>query len=347
MMRGRGTAGNPRNRFESSWYEFDEEPGAAGAPRTRFLDDASRSVLSHNESPDVPFEVSLNPYRGCEHGCVYCYARPTHEYLGLSAGLDFETRIVVKRRAPEILESQITARRWRPRTLALSGVTDPYQPVERRLGLTRRCLEVLARLRHPVLVITKNHLVTRDTDLLASLCRARAAAVCISVTTLDVDLARVLEPRTSAPRRRLHAIEELSRAGIVVGVLVAPVIPGLTDHELPSIVDAAAQAGAVFAGYTLLRLPHGVRDLFSGWLDEHRPERKKKILGRVRSTRGGRLNDPGFGSRMQGKGIFAAQVRSLFRVSCAGSGLREGCPELSSDAFSPSPFRQLTLFDDA
>jgi DNA repair photolyase len=343
-LRGRGTGSNPANRFERRAFVPDPDPGAAPLPRTEFLRDAARSIISTNDSPDLGFEAGLNPYRGCEHGCAYCYARPTHEYLGFSAGLDFETKILVKEDAPDLLRRELSSPRWTPKTLALSGVTDPYQPVERRLGLVRRCLEVLAEFRNPVMIVTKNHLVTRDADLLAELARQEAAAAVLSVTTLDADLARTLEPRTSTPARRLEAVRTLAAAGIPTGVNVAPVIPGLTDHELPAILEAAAGAGAVFAGHSLLRLPHGVKDLFEGWLAEHRPDRKERVLRRLREVRGGALNDPRFGSRMTGEGIYAEQIHALFRLGCRKHGLDRPAPELSAAAFRVPPGPQLTLF---
>ena len=261
---GRGAMSNPPNRFTPLWHVRDpdwtdpEDP----APTTQFLKDTARSILTSNASPDVGFTYSINPYRGCEHGCIYCYARPTHEYLGFSAGLDFETRILVKHDAPALLRRALATPRWHPQVLAMSGVTDPYQPVERCLLLTRRCLEVLAEFRNPVVIVTKSALVTRDVDVLRALACDEAAAVFLSVTTLDGRLARLLEPRASQPTRRLAAIDTLAQAGVPVGVLVAPVIPGLTEHELPAILTAAARMGAQSAGYVTLRLPHGVATLF-------------------------------------------------------------------------------------
>jgi DNA repair photolyase len=344
--RGRGAAGNPPNRFEKLTFSPDvaseDDPPS---PRTEFLKDASRSLITFNDSPDVGFEAGINPYRGCEHGCVYCYARPTHEYLGFSSGLDFETRILVKELAPEILRDELSSPRWTPRVLALSGNTDCYQPVERRLRLTRRCLEVLAEFRNPVAVITKNHLVTRDADLLGEMARHGAASVCVSVTTLDAGLARAMEPRTSIPERRLEAIATLAGAGVPTGVLIAPVIPGLTDHEIPAILTAAAEAGARFAGRVMLKLPHAVKDLFVDWLDRTLPERGKRVLARIRDVRGGRLNDPRFGSRQTGEGLYAGQVHALFELARRKAGLESGAPELSTAAFRRPPGPQLRLFE--
>jgi DNA repair photolyase len=272
-----------------------------------------------------------------------CYARPTHEYLGFSAGLDFETRILVKEDAAELLRRELSAPSWEPKYLALSGVTDPYQPVERRLRITRRCLEVLAELRHPVGVITKNRLVTRDLDLLAELARHRAAAVSLSVTTLDPELAAKMEPRASHPRDRLKAIAEVAAAGVPVTVSVAPIVPGLNDHEIPAILEAAAAAGATGAGWVFLRLPGAVAGLFERWLEEHYPERKEKVLNRLRSLRGGRLNDPRFGSRMRGEGAWAEQIAALFAGARRRFGLDGPRPELSTAAFR-RPGEQLRLF---
>jgi len=345
-IRGRGTAVNPSNRFELLQYEPDPEAETDGsAPVTQFFRDSSRTIIARNDSPDVGFDASINPYRGCEHGCVYCYARPTHEYLGFSAGLDFETKIMVKEDAPELLRRELSSPRWMPQPLALSGVTDPYQPIERRLCLTRRCLEVLAEYRNPVVIITKNRLVTRDTDLLVELASHHAISVFISVTTLDTELARTMEPRATAPAGRLAAIEELAKAGVPVGTLIAPIIPGLTDHELPAIAAAVASAGARYAGYVMLRLPHGVTDLFADWLERHRPASKERVLGRIRDVRGGNLNDPRFGSRMRGEGVLAEQIRALFHLACERAGLNQSRPELSTAAFRRPQGAQRQLFE--
>ena len=347
VIRGRGAARNPPNRFEILAYHPDPEgvDPEGPAPETQFFKDPSRSLITVNDSPDVGFEASINPYRGCEHGCIYCYARPTHEYLGFSAGLDFETKILVKEDAPELLRRELSSPRWKPQVLAISGVTDPYQPVERRLQLTRRCLAVLAEFRNPVIIITKNHLVTRDLDLLGELARHEAAAVYLSVTTLDARLARTMEPRTSHPTRRLAAIEALSRAGVPTGVLVAPVIPGLTDHEMPAIISRAAEGGAQYAGYVLLRLPHAVAPIFEAWLAEHRPARKDKVLNRIRAIRGGRLNDPRFGSQMKGEGIFAEQIADLFALACRKAGIGGRGPNISTAAFRRPAPAQPSLFE--
>ncbi len=350
-IRGRGAAGNPGTRFERIEYVRDDEfldpddcSADAHAPETVYLKDPSRSIISRNDSPDIGFDAGVNPYRGCEHGCVYCYARPTHEYLGFSAGLDFETKILVKEKAPALLRKALSSPGWRPRVVAMCGATDPYQPAERCLGITRGCLEVFLEFRNPVVIITKNRLVTRDVELLADLARSDAVAVCLSVTTLDARLSRNLEPRASLPQRRLEAIETLAAAGVPAGVLVAPVIPGLTDHALPSILSAAARAGARFAGYTLLRLPYGVSSLFEDWLSRHFPDRKDKVLNRVRAMRGGRLNDPRFRSRMKGEGVFAEQIESLFSVARRKAGLSGGKPSLSTGAFRRPAGSQLDLF---
>jgi DNA repair photolyase len=347
-IRGRGAADNPANRFERLYYERDgdADPADQPAPATQFFKDLSQSIIAHNDSPDVGFEYSINPYRGCEHGCSYCYARPTHEYLGFSAGLDFESKIMVKEDAPELLRRELSSPRWQPRTLSISGVTDPYQPVERRLQLTRRCLEVLAEYRNPVGIVTKNHLVTRDLDILADLARHDAGAVFLSVTTLDGNLARHLEPRASQPQGRLAAMEAAAKAGVPVGVLVAPVIPGLTDHEMPAILAAAAAAGARYAGYVLLRLPLGVGSLFEQWLTQHYPEKKDKVLGRLRDMRGGKLNDARFGSRMRGEGTFADLIKDVFALACRKAAITGRGPNLSTAAFRRPAGNQLLLFDE-
>ena len=350
-IRGRGASYNPPGRFERLAYEPDPEWVDPDEPdpwrTTRYYRDAARSVLTRNTSPDVPFEVGLNPYRGCSHGCAYCFARPNHEYLGLSAGLDFESRIFVKMDAPELLRAELSSRRWRPEPIIMSGVTDPYQPAERRFRITRGCIEVLAEYRNPLAIITKNHLVTRDVDLLADLASYGAAVVNISITSLNRELQQVMEPRTSIPARRLAAVKTLSQVGVPVNVMIAPVVPGLTDHELPSIIKAAADAGARSAGYIPLRLPGAVAEIFQRWLEDHFPDRKERVLNRIREIRGGRLNDPRFGSRMCGEGEYWDQIRAMFTTISRKARLAEERFALSSDAFRrPDPHGQLGLFGD-
>jgi DNA repair photolyase len=345
-VRGRGSASNPKNRFEpieripAPPDDSDETP----SPQTQFLTDTSRSIIAYNDSPDVGFDASVNPYRGCEHGCIYCYARPTHEYLGFSAGLDFETRIMVKEDAPELLRKELSSPRWKPQVLALSGVTDCYQPVEKKRQLTRRCLQVLLEFSNPVVIVTKNYLVTRDIELFRELARYQCVGVTISLTTLDLKLCSVMEPRASSPARRLAAISALAEAGIPVGYLQAPMIPGLTDSEAPAIARAAAAAGATFAGYVALRLPFAVKSLFEKWLEQNLPVRKEKILNRIRSMRGGKLNDPNFKSRMRGEGIFAEQMEELFQLACKKAGINRRWPELATKHFLQPAGSQLDLF---
>jgi DNA repair photolyase len=350
-IHGRGASWSPANRFEKLHVDLNDfdvvdpdlDEDGPSRRQTQYFRDASQSIISRNNSPDVGFETSLNPYRGCEHGCIYCYARPTHEYLGFSAGLDFESKIMVKTDAPRLLRAELESPRWEPQTLVMSGVTDPYQPVERKLRITRGCLEVLAQYLNPVAIITKNRLVTRDVDLLGELASHHAVAVNISVTSLDPTLQRVLEPRTSSPEARLDAIRQLRAAGIPTGAMVAPIIPGLTDHEIPRIVEAAANAGAQFAGYTIVRLPWAVAPLFEHWLDEHFPERKEKVLGRIREIRGnGQLNNSQFHTRITGEGILAEQIGSMFEVACRRNGIGER-PKLSTAAFRRST-EQMRLF---
>lgn len=352
QLRGRGAAQNPRNRFEQAEYVADgdwldtlddNEPG----PRTQFLRDHTRGIIARNDSPDVPFEASVNPYRGCEHGCIYCFARPTHEYLGYSAGLDFETRILVKHDAPELLRKELASKRWEPQPIAMCGVTDPYQPAERRFEITRRCLEVLAEFRNPVAIVTKNHLVTRDIDQLGELAADQAACVNLSITTLDEKLQRVMEPRASTPARRLEAVRKLSEAGIPVRVLVAPVVPGLTDHEMPGILKAAKEAGASAASYIPLRLPYGLKGLFEEWLHTHFPDRKEKVLTRIREMRGGKLYDSEWGTRMRGEGTFADQYEAMFGALTRRLGMVRHIPPLSTAGFRRphDPRGQMALFD--
>jgi DNA repair photolyase len=334
-IKGRGASINPTNRFEKIAYEreLDWNPEEDPLPRTQIIKDTTQTIIVYNNSPDVGFDAGINVYRGCEHGCAYCFARPTHEYLGFSAGLDFESKIVVKEDAPELLRKELGSKKWKPQVLAMSGVTDCYQPLERKMGLTRRCLEVLLDFRNPVCIITKNFLVTRDVDLLSELARFNAVVVNISLTTLDSTLQPKLEPRAASPRARLEAVRILAEAGVNVGILMAPIIPGLTDHEIMNVVDAAVKAGAKFAGFVPLRLPFAVKDIFSNWLEQHFPDRKDKVLNKVRAIREGKLNDPNFGSRMQGSGIFADQIGQMFAVACRKAGLPEERTALSTEHF--------------
>jgi DNA repair photolyase len=345
-LTGRGSAHNPKNRFERLEYVHDPETVDPDAPplRTTYLRDDSQKIISWNDSPDVSFDAGLNPYRGCEHGCAYCFARPTHEYLGFSAGLDFESKIVVKPNAPELLREALSHRKWKPQVVAMSGVTDCYQPIERKLQLTRRCLQVLAEFRNPVGIITKNHLVTRDVDVLRELAAHRAVVVNLSITTLDPELAKVLEPRASPPSRRLAAVAELTSSGIPVRVMMAPVIPGLNDHEMPALLEAAARAGAGDATYVALRLPWAVAPLFEAWLERHAPGQKEKVLSRVRDMRGGKLYDARFGVRSRGEGFFAEQMQAMFALAKRRARFANSIPELSTASFRV-PTNQLSLFE--
>ena len=338
--RGRGTWVNPPNRFGTESYApFEEDlEELEPLPQTQFIKDSSKSVISWNDSPDLPYNAGLNPYRGCEHGCVYCYARPYHEFLGFSSGLDFETKILVKEDAPQLLRYELGSPGWIPQLIGMSGVTDPYQPIERRLALTRRCLQVLAEFRNPVSIVTKNHLVTRDIDILTSLAQYDAVVVNLSITTLDAELGRLLEPRTSSPAKRLEAIRVLTQSGIPAGVMVAPVIPGLTDHEIPGIVAAALQAGAQSAWHCVVRLPRSVGDLFTAWLETHFPFQKEKVLNRIREIRGGQLDDSRFHQRMEGEGEWAVQIRQVFELACKKAGLPAG---KCGTGLSVSAFRHL------
>jgi DNA repair photolyase len=353
---GRGASFNTPNRFESLHREIfppdlaedapvEAETGAPGPVPTRYFHDSSRSILVRNDSPDIPFTFSLNPYRGCEHGCIYCYARPSHEYLGFSAGIDFETKIMVKSDAPRLLEGALAAKGWVPQIVTLSGNTDPYQVVERKLALTRKCLEVFLRSRNPVSIITKNALILRDIDILSEMARLGIVHVMLSITSLKGDLIRIMEPRTSAPHRRLEAVATLAAHGIPVGVNIAPVIPGLTDEEIPRIVEEAAARGARTASYILVRLPGPVRDLFVEWLARELPEKSARVTGRIRDTRSGNLSDPRFHRRGKGEGEFAESIKSLFTLSAARAGITGAWPELSTEQFRRITPGQGDLFD--
>jgi DNA repair photolyase len=351
--KGRGAIANPDGRFERrSHARIDDGWGTAAAEcedpppiATTVTIDATRTIIARNQSPDIPFSQSINPYRGCEHGCIYCYARPTHAYFGLSTGLDFETRLFAKPDAAVLLAAELRKPGYRPSAIALGTNTDPYQPVEREMKITRSVLETLAAFQHPFSIVTKSALVVRDIDIIAPMAARRMAKVFISVTTLDRDLARKLEPRAATPPRRLEAIRALAEAGVPTGVMNAPIIPALTDWEIERILDAAREAGAASAGYTLMRLPFEIKDLFAQWLEEHAPGKAKHVLSLVRQVRDGRLNDPEFGSRMRGTGPYAELIAKRFRLACNRLGFNKHDWSLDFTKFSPppAPGDQLTL----
>ncbi|MBC8353429.1 MAG: PA0069 family radical SAM protein [Planctomycetes bacterium] len=339
--KGRGSWINPQSRFERRRTEDDLEQvegddeffEARRSVKTLYLSDETLSIVSENSSPDIPFRYSINPYRGCAHGCSYCYARPTHEYLGMNAGLDFESKILVKHRAPELLRDWLARPKYEPETIVFSGVTDCYQPAELDFQLTRRCLEVVLEARQPIGIITKNALVTRDLDLLRKMAVHNLARVTLSVTTLEPRLAREMEPRTSSPNARLRAISELADAGVPASVMIGPVIPGLNDVELPRILQAARDAGAMTASYILLRLPLTVRPVFLEWLERTQPAARDRVVSRIRSVRGGELSDSQFGTRMRGEGAIAKQIEQTFRVFSQKYDLDGDLPELDTSQF--------------
>lgn len=351
--KGRGATYDPPARFESlqrgGWDDgWPETHGQEEAPqRTELLRDTARSMITRNRSPDVPFDRSINPYRGCEHGCIYCFARPSHAYLGFSPGLDFETRILHKPEGPELLRRELARPGYRCAPVALGVNTDAYQPMEKRLRLTRRLLEVLAEARHPVSLITKSGLIRRDLDLLGDMARDNLVQAAVSVTTLDRHLSRTLEPRAAAPYRRLETIEALAAAGVPTQLSVAPVIPVLTDSELETIMSAGRNAGARSASYILLRLPHEVKDLFRAWLSEHRPDAAAHVMARVRETRDGRDNDARFGSRMRGSGTHAELLRHRFDMQYRRLGFSPLPPLVTALFRPPADAAQGDLFDRA
>ena len=348
--KGRGALTNPDGRFERHTRRnfddgWDENDDAVSALRTTVTTETPRQIISRNNSPDIPFDQSVNPYRGCEHGCIYCYARPTHSYMGLSAGLDFESRLFAKPDTARLLRRELALPGYRVSPIALGSNTDPYQPIERRYRLTREVLEVLATHRHPVVIVTKSALVERDLDVLTDLARDRLVAVYISIATLDRQLTRVLEPRAAAPQRRLETVARLAAANVPVGVLVAPVIPALTDDAMENVLTQAAAAGATQSTYILLRLPHDVSLLFQQWLHRHFPDRAEHVMSLVRQSRGGRDNDPGFGSRMRGEGAYAAMLAQRFKLACRRTGLNARQIELDHSKFRvPHVGSQLNLF---
>jgi len=317
--RGRASTLNPKNRFEllevsDNWEDYNDVPEDERKVPTQLFKDTSQSIITSNNSPDIPFSKSLNPYRGCEHGCIYCYARQTHEYLGFSLGVDFETKIMVKEDAAKLLRKELSKKSWEPQPLMFAGVTDIYQPIERKLGITRQCLEVLAEFKNPVAIVTKNHLVTRDIDVLQKLAAFDGISVGISITTLNE---------------------------------TAPIIPGLTDHEIPDLLDAAAEAGAQFAGYNIVHLPFGTKELFVDWLETNFPERADKVVNRIKAMRGGKLNDPRFGFRMRGEGVFAEQIKQIYKTAKRKTGLDDKPRfKLSTEHFKvPGSVTQPGLFD--
>jgi DNA repair photolyase len=348
--RGRGTLSNMSGRFEPlACVAFDDDwQGLEELPpfKTTVTADATRKIIARNDSPDISFDRSINPYRGCEHGCVYCYARPSHAYLGLSPGLDFETKLFMKPNAPELLERELSAPGYEPKMIALGSNTDPYQPIERRYQITRRILEVLERAGHPVGIVTKSALVLRDLDILARMARRDLVKVAISVTTLDRKLARVMEPRASTPPRRLDALRQLVAAGVPASTLVAPVIPAINDAEIERILEAVAETGVRNAGYVLLRLPLELRDLFREWLDENFPDRAQHVFKLIRDTRGGKDNDSTFGKRMTGCGPIAWMIGRRFEVACARLGFNVTSAKTTTAHFRPPrpATEQLDLF---
>jgi DNA repair photolyase len=349
-LRGRGAGINPAGRFEpisrhvfdDGWQTIDELPPF----KTEVEAERPRKVITRNDSPDISFDRSINPYRGCEHGCIYCFARPSHAYMGLSAGLDFESRLFAKKGVAAILEKELSSKGYEPKTIAIGTNTDPYQPIEREQHVMRETLEVLEKANHPVAIVTKSSLVTRDIDILSRLAEKGLAKVALSITTLDRRLARAMEPRASTPGLRLKAVSDLADAGIPVSVMVAPVVPALNDHEVERILDSAAGAGATEAGYILLRLPLEVSPLFRDWLLQHYPDRYRHVMNVLRSMRGGKDYDAEWGKRMRGQGPYAIQIGRRFELACKRFGLNTRRLKLRTDLFSPPLMteEQLTLF---
>ena len=350
-FKGRGAASRPQGRFESDAREaFDDgwtaESEDACAPRTEVTPVQARTIISRNQSPDIPFTQAINPYRGCEHGCIYCYARPSHAYLGLSPGLDFETRLFAKANAAQLLRAELSRPSYRCEHIALGANTDPYQPIERKYRITRGILELMAECEHPVGIVTKSALVERDLDLLGPMAKKGLVQVFVSIGTLDHELMRRLEPRTTAPERRLRVLRALSAAGVPCGVLVAPLIPFLNDRDLEAVLERAAGEGAVMAGYQILRLPYELKQLFKEWLERHYPLKAEHVISQLQQMRGGRDNDPRFGSRMSGEGLFAELQAQRFRLACERHGLnRKGRGQLDCTRFRPpSGAGQMSLF---
>src|SRR5213596_2290265 len=323
-IKGRGAADNPQGRFETLARNREPEAGIRSRPETVVTLHLARSIIARNDSPDLPFTLSINPYQGCEHGCIYCYARPSHAYLGLSPGLEFETRLFAKENAAELLRKELSRPGYRCELIALGANTDPYQPIERKQGITRGILEVLWEFRNPVGIVTKGSLIERDIDLLAPMAREGLVQVFVSIGSLDGEIARTLEPRAAAPYRRVETIRRLSESGVPCGTLVAPIIPFLNDKDMEAVLEAVSEAGARMAGYTLLRLPWEVKDLFKDWLERNVPLKAKHIMARIHDMRGGREKDPHFGSRMKGEGQFAELLGKRFEIACKRLGLNAG-----------------------
>lgn len=352
-VKSRGAGFNPQNRFETikiDYFDEDFEDGIysneekRAAPTTYYID-TTKTILAKNDSPDIGFTYSINPYRGCEHGCIYCYARPSHEYLGFSSGIDFESKIMIKPDAPALLEETFSKKSWVPETIMFSGNTDCYQPAERKLEITKKCLEVFLKFRNPVALITKNALVLRDLDILRELAKLNLVSVAITITTLNRSLSRKLEPRTSVPSQKLDTVETLARENIPVGIMAAPIIPGLNDKEIPAILKAASERGALSAGHVMLRLPFSIKDLFIDWLGSNFPEKANKIINSIKDVRGGKLNDPRFGKRMSGEGEIAAAIHKLFKTCCNKYGLNNTKIRLTTKHFTREPVSpQMKLF---
>lgn len=350
--KGRGSQSNPKNRFEKLFVDFEnpdndfhsDEESIDVQPGTIFYKDESKSVISKNDSKDLYFNYSFNPYRGCEHGCIYCYARPSHEFLGFSSGMDFETKIMTKEKAPQLLEEEFNKRSYKPEVIEFCGNTDCYQPVERKLGITRRALQVCLKYRNPVALITKNALVLRDIDVLKEMAGLNLVSVMLSITTLNKELANKMEPRTSIPERRLKVIEEMAKNNIPAGVNIAPVIPALNDKEIPEILKNAADCGASFAGYEILRLPYSVKDLFIEWLKREMPDRAERVINSIKSIRGGKLNETEFGKRFTGEGELSETIKNLFNLSCRKYKLNTTRIKITNELFRRNYAGQLELF---
>lgn len=344
-IKGRGAAGNPHVRFDRMERLRDDEFEVTDAPVTTVISQKAASIIARNDSPDIPFNLSVNPYQGCEHGCVYCYARPSHAYLGLSPGLDFETKIFAKDNAAELLRSELAKPGYKCEMISLGANTDPYQPVERERRITRSILEVLHECRHPVGIVTKSSLVERDLDILTSMAKDRLVQVFISLGTLDSEVARKLEPRATAPWRRIEAIRTLASSGVVCGVFIAPVIPFINDKDIEQVLEAASKAGASTAGYVVLRLPYELKEIFKDWLELHHPLKAEHVMARVRDLRGGKENDSTFGQRMRGQGAFADLIAKRFEIACRRHGLNAGHRyQVDTSRFRPPKGPQMQLF---